>query len=267
MQLVTLTTDWGNSDHYLGAVKAKLYSTIKDCQVIDITHDIKKFDLMEGAFIVKNACLNFPKGTIHIIDVDCTESSRNNYQHIVIEYNEQYFICTDNGMPSIIFEGLTPSKIIGITKTYQDSFYYTFSAFDLFCKVAAIICYKMNIEELGYEMSELVKRNILNPTIYDDTILCTVFHVDSYGNVFFNLTIEEFLKRLGNNRFLIEIENNKIETISKSYDDVRENAPLLTVSSSGHLELAINKSNASELLGFKNGTPVTIKIKKKLSQR
>ncbi|MDD4001206.1 MAG: SAM-dependent chlorinase/fluorinase [Bacteroidales bacterium] len=267
MQLVTLTSDWGYSDHYIGAVKAKLYSIINDCIVVDISHDINKFDLMQGAFIVKHACLNFPKGTIHIIDVDCTESSANKYQHVVIEYNEQYFICTDNGLPSIVFEGLNPTKIIGITNTYQDSSYYTFSAFDLFCKVAAIISYNTNIDELGFQIPEFIKKNILNPIIYDDSILCTVFHVDSYGNVFLNLTIDEFLKRIGNNGFLIEVENNRVDKISKSYDDVRINAPLLTVSSSGNLELAINKSNASELLGLKIGTSLIIKITKKLSRK
>ncbi|MDD2488450.1 MAG: SAM-dependent chlorinase/fluorinase, partial [Bacteroidales bacterium] len=114
---------------------------------------------------------------------------------------------------------------------------------------------------------EFIKKNILNPIIYDDSILCTVFHVDSYGNVFLNLTIDEFLKRIGNNGFLIEVENNRVDKISKSYDDVRINAPLLTVSSSGNLELAINKSNASELLGLKIGTSLIIKITKKLSRK
>ncbi|MCK9163029.1 MAG: SAM-dependent chlorinase/fluorinase [Bacteroidales bacterium] len=263
MQLVTLTTDWGRSDHYIGAVKSKLYSTINDCQVIDISHDIKKFDLMEGAFIVRNACLNFPKNTIHIIDVDCTESKKKEYQHVVIKYDNQYFICTDNGMPSIIFEGLSPIKVIGITNSYQESYYYTFSAFDLFCKVAALISYETNIEDFGYEITELVKKNVLTPIIYPESILCTVFHVDGYGNVFLNINVEEFLRRLENNKFLIEVENSKIENISKSYDDVKVNDSLLTVSSSGHLELAINKSNASELLGLKVGTPLTIKIIKK----
>lgn len=263
MQLVTLTTDWGYSDHYIGAVKAKLYTAIKDCQVVDITHSIEKYNLMSGAFIVKNACLNFPEGTIHIIDVDCTESSKNNYQHVVIEYNKQYFICTDNGMPSMIFDDLSQIKIIGITNTYQESSYYTFSAFDLFCKVAAILTYNTSIDELGYEMTELVRRNILTATIFSNSILCTAFHVDSYGNVFLNLKIEEFLAKLGNDEFLIEIESNKIKAISKSYDDVRENSPLLTVSSTGHLQIAINKANASELLGYRTGSQISIKLIKK----
>ncbi|HHT03492.1 MAG TPA: SAM-dependent chlorinase/fluorinase [Bacteroidales bacterium] len=267
MQLVTLTTDWGRSDHYVGAVKAKLYSTINDCQVIDISHDIKKFDLMEGAFIVRNACLNFPKNTIHIIDVDCSESKKKKHQHAVIKYNDQFFICTDNGMPSIIFEGLSPIKVIGITESYQESSYYTFSAFDLFCKVAALISYETNIEELGYEITELVKKNVLTPIIYPDSILCTVFHVDGYGNVFLNITIGEFMKWKENKKFVIEVESNKIVSISHSYDDVKVNDPLLTISSSGYLELAINRSNASELLGLKVGTPLAITIDPKESQK
>lgn len=263
MQIVTLTTDWGYSDYYVGAVKAKLFSTIKNCQVVDISHNIEKYDLMEGAFVVRNSCLDFPKGTIHIIDIDCTESSDKEFQHIVVEYNEQYFICTDNGMPSIIFEGITPTKIIGITSTHQESYYFSFSAYDLFCKVAALITYNTNILDFGFEMKGFIKKNVLRPTIYPNSILCTVFHIDDYGNAFLNITVEEFVERLGEDSFFIEIENNKIEKISRSYYDVKVNDPLITVSSSHYLELAINKSNASELLGLNIGTPITIKIIKK----
>ena len=162
---------------------------------------------------------------------------------------------------------LRDRDVIGITESYQESSYYTFSAFDLFCKVAALISYETNIEELGYEITELVKKNVLTPIIYPDSILCTVFHVDGYGNVFLNITIGEFMKWKENKKFVIEVESNKIVSISHSYDDVKVNDPLLTISSSGYLELAINRSNASELLGLKVGTPLAITIDPKESQK
>ena len=74
MQIVTLTTDWGYSDYYIGVVKGRLYSTIEDVNVVDITHNIRKYDLLAAAFVVKNACLEYPEGTIHIIDVDSYET-------------------------------------------------------------------------------------------------------------------------------------------------------------------------------------------------
>lgn len=263
MQLVTLTTDWGYSDHYIGVVKSKLYRTIKDCQVVDITHSIEKYNMMEGAFVVRNACLEFPKGTIHIIDIDCNEGGMNDYKHVLIVYNEQYFICTNNGMPSLIFEDLEQIKIINITKVLQDSSFYTFPALDLFCNVAALISDKTDINEFGEQETELVKRNIFTPTIYSDLMLCTVFHIDSYGNVFLNITINEFQKGLGKKHFSIKMDRYNITKISSSYDNVKENNPLLTVASTGHMQIAINKANASELFGLKYGSQITIQLNDK----
>lgn len=260
MQIVTLTTDWGFSDHYVGAVKGKLYSTIDDCNVVDITHQINKFDIMQGAFIVRNACLSFPKSTIHIIDVHCSENTQKQFQHVVIKYDDQYFICTDNGMPSLIFEGLEVQEIVGITNVFQESNYYTFSAFDLFCKVAALISYNSNIEEFGYKINSFVKRTPMNATIYNDMVLCTVFHIDSYGNLFLNITIDEFTKCIADKKFELKLEGFTINSISHAYDNVRENTPVLTVSSTNNLQLAINKGNASALLGLNEGSPIKIKI-------
>lgn len=258
MQLVTLTTDWGYSGHYIGVVKSKLYRTIENCQVIDITHSIEKYNMMEGAFVIRNACLDFPKGTIHIIDIDCNEGGVNEYKHVLIVYKEQYFICTNNGMPSLIFEDSSQVKIISIERVLQDSNYYTFPALDLFCNIAALIADNNDINEFGSEEFELVKRHVFTPTIYSDSILCTVFHVDSYGNVFLNITINEFMKGIGKKGFLIKMDRYNITQVSTSYDNVKENNPLLTVASTGHLQIAINKANASELFGLKYGSQLTI---------
>lgn len=265
MQIVTLTTDWGISDHYVGAVKGRLYSSIKDCNVVDITHQINKFDIMQGAFIVRNSCLGFPASTIHIIDVHCSESTQKQYQHVVILYNDQFFICTDNGLPSLIFEGLEVQKIIGITQVFQESNYYTFSAFDLFCKVASLIAYNEDIEDFGFPMTSFVKSTKMNATVYTDMILCTIFHIDSYGNIFLNMTIDELSTYINpeERSFEIKVEGFTINSISHAYDNVRENTPVLTVSSTNHLQLAINRGNASALLGLNEGSPVKIKILKK----
>lgn len=263
MQLVTLTTDWGYTDHYIGQVKGRLYSTIPDCQVIDITHNVPKFNMEKGAFIVRNTCFGFPPNTIHIIDVSCSENSDKHFQHIVVKCKDQYFICTDNGMPSLIFNSMKPQKIIGITNTYQESNYYTFSAYDLFCKVAAIISYETPIEDLGFEMSDFVKRKSMLSVLNKNNIQCCVFYVDSYGNAFLNITIDEFLSTVGNNSFRLRIEQSEITEISKSYDDVKDGEPLLTVSSTGHLQIAMNKDSAVELLGCTVGRQFVIDIIKR----
>ena len=116
-------------------------------------------------------------------------------------------------------------------------------------------------------MDSFVKRNPTNATIYSDSILCTVFHIDSYGNIFLNITIDEFTKCITNKKFELKMEGFTINTISHAYDNVRENTPVLTVSSTNHLQLAINKGNASALLGLNEGSPITIKISNQKSSQ
>lgn len=258
MQLITLSTDWGDSDHYIGAVKAKLYSNIKNCQVIDITHNINKFDYSSAGFIISNSCLGFPKGTIHFIDVDCAESKIK--QHILVVWNDQYFICTDNGIPYLVFSEQENYKIYGLN-FLQDSNYYTFSALYLFCNIADLISNNTPLDEFSFPLEDFEnKYKRFKPILNLGFLSCTVFYIDSYGNVFLNIKIDEFLKIIKNKGFLLEVDKIRINTLSFSYDNVDENRPLLTVSSTGYLQIAISKGNASELFSLDIGTPVKFKI-------
>ena len=109
MQIVTLTTDWGYGDYYMGVVKGRLYSTIADVQVVDITHNIRKYDNLSAAFVVKNACFEFPEGTIHIIDVNSYEETKDD------DKRERNFVAIKHNLflqPSIQFCILPyPSKL------------------------------------------------------------------------------------------------------------------------------------------------------------
>ena len=134
--IVTLTTDWGYSDYYIGRVKGKLYSYIPGVQVVDITHGIPPYQITRATYVVKYGCLGFPPGTIHIIDVCSSQTPEQPF--IVVEHNEQYYICTDNGLPAAVF-GTDGVKAAIIDKVNQETDSYTFAACDLFCKVAAML--------------------------------------------------------------------------------------------------------------------------------
>ncbi len=258
MRLVTLTTDWGNSDYYIGAVKAKLYSEIDGVQVVDINHRLEKFDHVSAAFIVKNTCMNFPEGSVHIIDVDTSDTEKT--PNLIIEYNKQYFICNDNGIPNLVFSDLDDYKIYIIDSLY-DSEYFTFVSSSLFVSIAKKIIEKQPLEDFTIPVDDFEnKSSIPQPICINGFLVCTVYYVDSYGNVFLNITEEEFYRVLNNRRFHLELDTEKVVKISDSYSDVEQNFPLITVSSSKHLQIAINKANASQLLGLEYGTQVKIKI-------
>lgn len=260
MQIITLTTDWGLSDQFLGQVKGLLYSTINDVIVVDISHKLHKYDVNSSAFVVKNSCLNFPEGTIHIIDVNSYEDKNTSF--IVVKAKGQYYICTDNGLPSLVFNGL--EREITTINLYSESNYYTFAVLDLFCKVAKYISEAKTLEGLGDKMEDFKKKSIYScPAIIDDKICCTIIHVDDYGNVYLNITEDEFDNILKGRPFEIDVKAvTTIRCKSQSYQDVRGiGDPLLTVSATNNLQLALREANFSHLLGYRINDSVTIRIK------
>ena len=134
MPLITLTTDFGTKDHFVGAVKGAIYSSISDAKIVDISHRISPFNITETAYILKNAYKNFPPGTIHIVGVDSELSDDN--KHIAMLLNGHYFVCPDNGLISLIASEINPSKIVEIN--IHDRLETSFSVLDVFVQVAAL---------------------------------------------------------------------------------------------------------------------------------
>ncbi len=256
MQLVTLVTDWGTQDHFVGVVKAKLYSGIPDVQVVDISHNIKPFNIAMAAFVVKNACLNFPENTIHIIDIDSVETKENT--HVLIEYNKQYYISTDNGLPSLVFP-CKPDKIIQLD-IHQDSSFFTFAGLDLFCKVAIQLSNGNKPEEFGTLKDEFLRREFIRPTYRNNCLRATIIYIDNYGNAYLNVTDKEFEEYCNNRRFELNIRNHTTDKLSTSYNDVAESGMILTFSSTGYLQIAINKGSIAQLEGLKIGDSVTFEF-------
>ncbi len=261
MQIITLTTDWGNKDYYIGLIKSQLYKTISELNIVDISHEIKKYDILSAAFVVKNACLNFPKDTIHIIDINTFESKQSSF--LVIKAKDQYYVCTDNGLPSLVFEN-TEVEIYDTSYILSDSNYYTFAAWDNFCKIAKIINQTKTLTSLGIKQSEFaVKKNSSMPFIGKDTICCTITYIDDYGNAYLNMDSEKFYEIVANKKFSIILSNRYIVSkISQSYQDVNSRGDaLLTISVTGKLELALREGNFAKLLGYKVGSTIDICIK------
>ena len=145
MAIITLTSDWGNSDYYAAAVKGAILTRCPQATIVDITHHIPKFSLFETAVNVKNAFRNFPAESIHIIGVNSESSIET--PHIIVYYNKHYFIGSDNGIFSLIFDH-APEKIWEINVP-QDSDYFTFPSRDVFAKVACMIINKTPFEKIG----------------------------------------------------------------------------------------------------------------------
>jgi len=258
MALITLLSDWGTKDHYVGMVKGKILSKIPGASIIDISHSIPPFNLNSAAFVLKNCIPNFPEKTIHIVDI--TSEATIEMPHVVVEYNGCYFIGADNGIFSLAFEK-EPDSITEID-IHQDTNTFTFAAFDVFIKVAQQIVNGGNVRQLGPERKKLATKIQLRPVTERDLIKGHVIYVDNYENVFTNIDEELFLKvgQKRSFRIVFGASRYSVKKISHSYKDVHEGEIVALFNSSGFLQIAVSMGNASGLLGLKVNDTVRVEF-------
>lgn len=273
MAIITLTTDFGEKDHFAGAIKGAIYSGLDDVKIVDISHSVSPFNISEAAYIILNAYSSFPKGTIHIIGIDSELSPEN--KHIAIKLDDHYFICANNGIMSMICAEITPSKIVEIN--IHDKVESNFPVLDIFVKVACHIARGGTLEVIGKVINSIKPIKNLNPFVNDDQnqIIGSVIYVDNYGNVVTNIR-RKFFESIQKGRvFEVSARNTKFRTIHKKYSDFidfrieeskrhDEGKGLVVFNSSEYLEIAVYKSNnttvgsASTLMGLKSQDTVTV---------
>ena len=256
MAIITLTSDWGSKDHYIGAVKGAILSKMPDTNIVDITHSIASFEIEQAAFVVRNCYTYYPKGTVHIIAINTEESEI--HPHTVIEHEGQYFIGTDNGIFSMIFDE-KPDKIFELNIP-QDSDFYTFSTRDRFVKAAIHLASGNKVEELGTPKDGLIEKILLHPVIDHNLLKGHVIHIDNYQNLITNIKKPLFMDMRKERKFGIFFRTYEINKISESYSDVPIGEILALFGSNGHLEIAINQGNASGLLGMNTKDAIRIEF-------
>ena len=263
--IITLTTDWGEKDYYAGAVKGRVYSLFPEAVVVDISHNIDPFDTAHAAYVLKNAFKLFPEGTVHIIGVDSEDYAVQDsvQSHVVVSYKGHYFIGADNGIFSMIMEKKEIDQIIELTipfETVDGKIKFTFSCRDRFVKAAVHLSKGGDIGELGKPLEELEELFTFNPSYGKDFIKGVVIHVDNLENAITNISEDLFEKLVADRKFNLSFKGNTITKISKLYSDAREIEPLALFNGAGLLEIALNRSNASGLLGLRKNDTVMIEI-------
>lgn len=275
MSIITLTTDFGLKDHFVGALKGKLISGCKETTIIDISHDIDLFNTLEAAYCITSAYNSFPKGTIHIIGVDSERTITN--QHIALQWDDHFFICADNGILSSLTQKQNAQKIVAIN--IHDRLQNDATDMDVFVAVACHIARGGLLNVIGKEISELKKVNELVGTVTDDfkSIKGHVVYIDHFGNCVTNISKKMFQEIARNRTFEIKFNNKNINKIKNNYSDFNTNEKftlkdfegekLALFNENGFLEIAIYKSNpktvgcAASLLGLKFRDAVIIEFK------
>ncbi|WBX74353.1 SAM-dependent chlorinase/fluorinase [Tenacibaculum pacificus] len=275
MSLITLTTDFGTKDHFVGAVKGAIYSELPDAKIVDITHHITPFNITETAYILKNTYKSFPDKTIHIIGVDSELSVEN--KHIAVELDNHYFICPDNGLISMITSDINPTKIVEIN--IHNHIETSFPVLDVFVYVASHIARGGSLNIIGKEINSYKNSVEIQPKInkHKNIIIGGIIYIDNYGNVITNIN-KKLFKSVGKGRnFIITAKRYNFTKIYKRYNEIvdysipkekrnYDGEKLAIFNSSEFLEIAIYRSNlntvggASSLLGLGYRDTITIEF-------
>lgn len=277
MSIITLTTDFGLKDHFVGALKGKILSEYREATIVDISHHIDLFNIPEASYVINAAYSGFPKGTVHLVGVDAERNKET--KHIAMQWNDHFFICADNGILSILTQKIVPQKIVEIT--IHDRFDSNVTDMDVFVKVACHIARGGLLNVIGREISEIKTVNLLQPVISNDktTIKGNIIYIDHFGNCVTNIS-KQIFKDVGRGRsYEVKLGNSKtkINAIKNKYAEVATNKrftlkdyeglKLALFNEVGLLEICIYRSNpltvgtAKSLFGLKYQDVVSIEFK------
>ncbi|MEW6618268.1 MAG: SAM-dependent chlorinase/fluorinase [bacterium] len=257
MPIITLITDFGLKDNYVGIIKGVIHSINPEVKIIDITHLINSYSLVEAGYILKSSFNYFPKGTIHIIIVDPEVGSQRKI--ILLKSKDYYFLAPDNGILSFILDRFKEIKIVELTnkKYFLQEVSQTFHGRDIFAPVAAYLSLGKNIEEFGPELNKIkTLAPEFKPEFNKDKIVGQIIYIDHFGNLITNIVKEEFT--FDDSKVLIEIAGQEIKGINKTYSQLKPGELLALWGSSNHLEVAANQANAQQLLKIEKGKTAVI---------
>ncbi|MDQ3051089.1 MAG: SAM-dependent chlorinase/fluorinase [Bacteroidota bacterium] len=257
MPVITLTTDWGTTDYFVGALKGDIISVCPEATIFDISHAIEAYDLVKGAFIFKNSWHHFPKGTVHVCAVSGTSDKPSPL--IALAHKGHFFIGPDNGFFTLIYE--SPS----------DEAYFILDArgkkvpvnASVLASSAAYLSKGGKITEMGEKMTGLVEKSMLQPVTEESIIRGTVIYIDSHGNLVTNIQ-KELFERIARGReydIILKTREYVIAELSTDYYNASRGNMLALYNEAGFLEISISHGNAAGLLGIRYGEIIRVEFK------
>ncbi|WP_457621486.1 SAM hydrolase/SAM-dependent halogenase family protein [Persephonella sp.] len=252
MNVVALLTDFGTQDGFIGAVKGVISSINPAVNIIDISHEVDSFDILEGALILSATYRYFPEGTVFVSVVDPGVGTER--KPIVIKTEKYFFVAPDNGIVSIAVQDQKVEKIIHI-KNKQfilERFTETFHGRDIFAPVAAYITRGVPVDMFGEELESINKIRIPEPEERDDLVVGQVIKFDKFGNCITNIKeLPDFYE--------IKVNNHTIKKVVKSFLEGDKDNLNLIKGSFGFYEIFLPEKNCKEIFNIKKGDKVIIK--------
>jgi S-adenosylmethionine hydrolase len=261
--IITLTTDFGLRDPYVAEMKATILNICKTAQIVDVTNQVDKFNIKEGAFFLSCIAPYFPDGTIHIGVVDPEVGTRR--KPIIIETLRGFFVGPDNGLLALAAETQGIKHVYEISNRQYVSFIesQTFHGRDIFAPAAAHLLKGVSIEEFGPVLDNIVKPTFTKVVWEKTTAECEILHIDNFGNLITNLSAKELIP-YEKNILQIKLSNFEFKLkLSKAYSYTQVGDPLVLIGGHGFLELAIYKGNAASKFSAKSGDKLSLSISAK----
>lgn len=255
--IVTLTTDFGTDDHYVGTMKGVVLRINPRATLVDICHAIPPYDVLQGALTLAQAYRYFPAGTVHIVVVDPGVGSAR--RPIVADTGQHRFVAPDNGVLSFIYE--RESSVVVREITNDELFLHpvsnTFHGRDIFAPVAAHLSRGVDFESVGPVISDHVRLDVPKPRrLGENLIQGSVLKIDWFGNIVTNLTPEDITPETRDVR--VRIASTEISKLRHTYSGANHGELFAIFGSMGFLEIAVNQGSAAELLRVRVGDAVEV---------
>ena len=257
--IITLTTDYGTNDHLVGTLKGVILKINPEATIVDITHNVVPFDLLDGALAIGAAYAYFPPRTIHVLVVDPGVGTER--RPLLVTVDNQYFVAPDNGVLSVVYE--KAANIVVRQATAEHYFLQpvskTFHGRDIFAPLAAWLSKTWQTAGMGEEIQDYKKFALPRPKGTDGLVKGIVMRVDAFGNLMTNFKPEDLPEgalESGHVKFLLG--GQTVSRLVPTFAAGNSGEAIAYVGSSGYIEVAINKGNAARTLALGRGAPVTL---------
>jgi S-adenosyl-L-methionine hydrolase (adenosine-forming) len=260
--IVTLLTDFGASDYFVGAMKGALLSVNPRAQLVDITHEIPPQDIEAGAYTLLAAFDAFPAGTVHVAVVDPGVGSAR--RAVAAEGGGHLFVGPDNGVLGHVYERVAPCRVFHVTnETYfRPRVSETFHGRDVFAPVAGALAGGVRAEELGPEIEDFVRLPLARPSRdAEGALVASIIHVDRFGNCVTNITRQDLAEDEISRGARLHVGGREVRSFRRFFADEGDSPgePFAVWGSAGFLELAVFRDSAARVLGAGRGQKVEVK--------
>jgi S-adenosylmethionine hydrolase len=257
--ILTLTTDFGSTDHYVAAMKGVILSVCPQAQIVDISHEVSAFDILEGAYCISQVYPCFPKKTVHVVVVDPGVGSAR--RPILMEAAGQYFVAPDNGVLAMIY-GREKHKVrlISQERYFRKPVSRTFHGRDIFSPVAAHVAAGVPPSRMGALIHDYLRPGFQEAErTGKHTWVGRILKIDRFGNVITSFRADEF-PNLELRDFSLLAGGHEVEVLVRHYAEAPPGELVAIVGSGGYLEVSVNQGSASRQLGCQTGAAVELKL-------